>query len=128
MSLLDKINNVTISFKDLWAVQEELAEYRKLGERDFETLMYVIADLYKGDPLKAGAVMFRMLALARLVIEEGAPGWTLPMQPDGSILADKCVFAAAAVEPILEDGNEVKFERESFLKKALEYSEIEGNA
>jgi len=128
MSLLDKINNVTISFKDLWAVQEELTEFRKLGERDFETVMYVIADLYKGDPLKAGAVMFRMLALARLVIEEGAPGWTLPMQPDGSIPADKCVFAAAAVEPILEDGNIIIFERESFLKKALEYSEIEGNA
>ena len=128
MCILDKLNNVTISFKDLWAVQEELAEFRKLGERDFETVMYIIADLYKGDPLKAGAVMFRMLALERLVIEEGAPGWILPMQPDGSIPADKCVFAAAAVEPILEDGNEVKFERESFLKRALEYSEIEGNA
>ena len=128
MNYFEKINNVTISVEDLWFVQEVVTEIREEEDIDLTTLLFVVADLYKDDPIKAGALMFRMIALARLVIEEGAPGWTLPAQPDGTILAQKCVFAAAALEPILEEGKQLKFDKQSFLAKVLELSEVKGNA
>ena len=128
MNYFEQINNVAISFDDLWLVQEAIAEVKEEEDIDMKTLMFVCADLFRDDPTKAGAVVFRMFALGRLVIEEGAPGWTLPPQPDGTILAQECLFAAAAVEPIVEDGKQVMFDKQSFLMKALEFSVVEGNA
>jgi len=121
MSCLDSVNNIVVLFDDLWRVAEESEQLHKSGNRDFETLMFIIARLFKGEPQKAGAVLLRMQALVRL-------WWTLPKQPDGAIPTQEWVFAAAAVQPLIEINNDAQFEREPFLDKALELAESEGNA
>ena len=117
-----------MTFDDLWRVAEEATLLHETGERNFEALMFMIARLYKGEPRKAGAVLLRMQALARLIDEEGAPGWTLPKQADGSIPTQEWVFAAAAVQPLVEVDNDARFEKQAFLAKVLELAEAEGNA
>lgn len=128
MSYLNSVNEVVVSFDDLWRVAGESEQLHKSGERDFEALIFMIAHFFKGEPRKAGAVLLRMQALARLLEEEGTPGWTLPKQPDGAIPTQEWVFAAAAVQPLVEIDNDARFERESFLSKVLELAESEGNA
>ncbi len=129
MSCLDSVNNIVVLFDDLWRVAEESEQLHKYGKRDdLEALMFMIARLFKGEPQKAGAVLLRMQALARLLEEEGAPGWTLPKQPDGAIPTQEWVFAAAAVQPLIEINNDAQFEREPFLDKVLKLAESEGNA
>jgi len=128
MTYLKSVNSVPVSFDDLWEICEEANALHESGERDFEALMFLIARHYKGEPVKAGAVLLRMQALARLVGDEGAPGWTLPKQADGSVATQEAVFAAAAVQPLVEIGNNARFEREPFLAKVLELAETEGRA
>ena len=128
MNFLNSINEIQVTFDDLWRVADEAALLHESDEIDFEALMVVIARLYKGEPRKAGAVLLRMQALARLIGEEGAPGWTLPKQPDGSIPTREWVLAAAAVQPLVESENDARFDKQAFLDKVLELSKEEGNA
>ena len=128
MSYVETINNTPVTFNDLWEVQEELGEFIEFGEGDSEAIMYITSELFKDDPNKAAAVMFRMLALARIVITENVPGWTLPKLPNGKILTHECMFSAAAVQPLVESGKDLIFEKEAFLLKALEFSDAQGNA
>lgn len=72
--------------------------------------------------------MFRMEALTRLLKEGKISGWVLPAQPDGSIPTMEAVFAAAAVQPLIEKEGNVAFDREAFLKRVLELAEAEGQA
>ncbi|MEW6330271.1 MAG: hypothetical protein AB1560_02320 [Pseudomonadota bacterium] len=124
---VDSVNNIVVSFDDLWDIAAD-AEGVDAESRNLETLMYIIARRFKNEPQKAGAVLLRMQALAGLLIKEGVPSWTLPQQPDGAIPTQESVLAAAAVQPLIEVGNNVTFEREPFLKKVLELSETEGHA
>jgi hypothetical protein len=128
MNTLEKLNHVEVTFDDLWHVSGESNELHESAEGGFESLMFLLARLYKGDHLKASAVLFRMQALAHIINEEGAPGWTFPKKPDGSVLTQEWVFAAAAVQPLIEIDNNFRFEQEAFLKKVLELAESEGNA
>ena len=128
MNSLETVNRVAVSFDDLWQVSVEANTLHAEGERDFEALMFMIARLYKGQWQKAGAVLLRMQALALLLEDEGAPGWTLPKESDGAIPVQEAVFAAAAVQPLVEIGNHARFERRPFLDKVLECAEIEGRA
>ena len=67
-----------------------------------------------------------MNALAKLVEERDAPGWTLPKLPDGSIPTQQAVFTAAAVHPLVEQDGEMVFDRASFLDRVLEVADPEG--
>lgn len=127
MSFLDSVNNIVVSFEDLWAIAAD-TEDADGEDRNLEALMYIIARRFKTEPQKAGAVLLRMQALVRLLVNEGVPGWTLPKQPDGAIPTQEWVFAAAAVQPLIEVGKDVAFERDAFLKKVLELAEPEGRA
>jgi hypothetical protein len=49
-----------------------------------------------------------------------------PQQSDGSFPTYESVFAAAAVQPLIEKDNDLVFEREAFLSKVLELAEPEG--
>ena len=124
---LDSVNNIVVSFEDLWAIAADM-ESADAGDRNLEALMFMIARRFKNEPQKAGAVLLRMQALVRLLVNEGVPGWTLPKQPDGAIPTQEWVFAAAAVQPLIEVGKDVAFERDAFLKKVLELAETEGRA
>lgn len=127
MSFVDSVTNIVVSFEDLWAIAAD-TENADAENRNLEALMYMIARRFKNEPQKAGAVLLRMQALVRLLVNEGVPGWTLPKQPDGAIPTQEWVFAAAAVQPLICVGKDVAFERDAFLKKVLELAETEGRA
>ena len=99
----------------------------KSGERDPDATLFLIANEFKDDPQKAIAISLRMRALAQL-IKEGVPGWALPEQADGATPIRECVFAAAAVEQLIEIEGDARFEKNSFLRKAIEFAEMEGEA
>jgi hypothetical protein len=68
--------------------------------------------------------MFRVEALAKLLDAEGAPGWTLPL-PNGAVLTQGPVFAAAASEPLVEKEGEVAFDRQKFLAAVLDLADLD---
>ena len=123
--VLGLANAVTVSGQELLRVNEE-TENLPAEDRSVEAGMFKIARLYRGDFRKAIAVFFRMTALANLLqTDEGIPGWTLPQLPDGSIPTEKTVFAAAAIQPLIEVNGEVAFERDTFMTRVLELAELE---
>jgi len=124
-SVLELANSVEVTREDLFQVAEE-GEGVPEGERSLEAGMFLVARLYRGDFRKATAVHFRMQALSNLLMSKaGLPGWTLPELPDGSTPTEESVFAAAAVQPLIEVGGKLSFEREAFMAKILEFAELE---
>ncbi|HSI96073.1 MAG TPA: hypothetical protein VK938_08305 [Methylophilaceae bacterium] len=123
-----RLNAVPVTKEELWDLVGEAEELSAEQRAEAGGGMFLIASRYKGDPQKAQAVYFRMEALSRLLEAEGAPGWTLPKQPDGSIPIQEAVFAAAAFEPLTRVGEEIGFDSASFLRRVLSEAESEGNA
>lgn len=74
------------------------------------------------------AADYRLTAMSALIAKNGLPHGVLPQAPDGSHMVGECVFEAAALEPILIRGNEPFFEPESFLRRVLELTEVDGKA
>ena len=122
--ILVQATSVAISKEDLYQVANETSKL-KVGARNFEGFTYTLARMYSGEPDKAGAIMFRMLALAQLLDEESVSEWILPKCPDGSLAAEKPLLAVAAVQPLVEKGGAIGFDTMSFLEKLAEYSRHE---
>jgi hypothetical protein len=45
--------------------------------------------------------------------------------PSGAVLTQEPVFAAAAIEPLIEQDGNVVFDRELFLERVLELTELD---
>lgn len=130
--LLDRINAIPITHEDLLALHSASLEYRA---RDPEVMasgdagMFLAVRIAHNDANRAFAPWSRMSALAQLLEAEGAPGWTLPNRSDdGAIFAQDVLLQAAAVHPLVADGNAWVFERESFLARVLALSESDTEA
>jgi hypothetical protein len=126
MNLVEHINSVSVTKDDLWEITGDAQNFK--GEPCFEVGMSIITKRFGDNFHKASALMFRMQALVNLLKAEALPGWTLRRQPDGSFPTNEAVFAAAAVQPLIEKDNDLVFEREAFLRKVLELAEPEGEA
>lgn len=124
--MLAKLNAASVSRDDLLRVTEE-ANLLDRGGLDVFPGLAAVCRVFGRDFEKVSAVMFPE-ALAHLLTKEGAPGWTLPALPDGSVLAEEVIFAAAAAEPLVEREGAIRFERGSFLQRALQLAEAEGDA
>jgi hypothetical protein len=123
--ILESVNGVHVSAEDLLRVLEETQNLPR-EKRSFEGRMHVAARLYQDDSEKAIAVGFRMRAVFELLrAEDGIPGWSLPRLPDGSIVTQDSVVAAAAVQPLSEVDGRIIFEREPFMAKVLELADLE---
>ena len=122
--ILAETNRVQVSKADLL---EFIKEYHTLPaeDRDYDGRVITAIRLHSGNPDKAGAIMHRAEALAYLVAEEGAPGWTLPPQPDGAVFTEDVVFAAAVAEPLVLIGGRVRFNRQRFLERVLTLAQAE---
>jgi len=87
--LLAEVNALEIAKEELWEIASDLsASDRESPDAEpcFEAGFTTIARrTKKRRRRRAFAIWSRMEALARLVEDEGAPGWTLPQMPDGSI-------------------------------------------
>jgi hypothetical protein len=118
-----QVNETPISKDELINVVQEVGESDP-ENRDMEGHALVAVRLYSNDPLKVKAIMFRLEALVNLLVDEGASGWTLSL-PNGAVLTQEPVFAAAAVQPLIEQDGNVVFERETFLDKVLELAEVD---
>jgi hypothetical protein len=76
------------------------------------------------------AVSYRLGALAKLISEgEGKP-WTFAVADDGGHMVNEALFKAAARAPLFEAKTvgAVSFDRDEFMKIALEESETDGKA
>lgn len=124
--LVSRLNSLVVTKDDIVRVNEEAELIHLEGKPAASAGFASMTKLYRGDLEKAAAVYFRMQALARLLVEDGIPGWTLPAMQDGSIPTEDAVFAAAAVEPLVEIDGDIAFQREPFLDKVLELAESLG--
>lgn len=124
--ILESVNGVRVSAEDLLRVLEETQNLPK-EKRSFEGRMHVAARLFQDDSEKSIAVSFRMRAMFELLgsSEDGIPGWSLPRLPDGSIVTQEAVIAAAAVQPLSVVDERIIFEREPFMAKVLELADLE---
>lgn len=97
-------------------------------DEDHSTVgIFLAGQQAKGDYRKAVALWARMSALASIIKDEGAHGWTFPNgKGDGGVFLREPVFAAAAVHPVIwEKGSEARFDRASFLDRVLALAEPE---
>jgi hypothetical protein len=93
---------------------------------DLGALASVVMQRFQNEPTKAGAVLLRLQALGRLIANGNVPSNWLPNEGDGQGYVS--MMAAAAVQPLVVVDDQVTFEREEFLKKALELSKTQGTA
>lgn len=121
--MMARVNDTPVSKDELLSVVQEVGQSDP-GGHDMTAHAIAAIRLNPGDPGKVKAIIFRLEALARLLAGEGAPGWTLSL-PGGAVLTQEPVFAAAAVQPLVEQAGEVTFDREAFLEKVLELAELE---
>lgn len=131
---LAKINAIPITKNDMWDLAGACEDWHREHPEDeggFETGFFIIATrIKKGEHDKGFALWSRMNALANLISgDQGAPGWTWkPKDGDGRVFTAAAMFSAAAVEPLLLDGNECVFDRARFLDRVLELAESETRA
>src|SRR5262245_18434329 len=126
-SLIERLNKIPVTKEE---ILDLVREVDKLGEldcgRDFFGVTPTIFYLYPGDWDKTQAILLRMQALEMLIQEEGIPGWTKSEGPDGGIATQEPVFAATAVQPLIEKTyGAIGFDRESFLLKVLELGKLD---
>lgn len=74
---------------------------------------------------KAFALLSRLQALAELLYE-GLPGWASPGNAaPGSSMASRAIFAAAAEQPLVRQGQAYVFDRTAFLERVALIAERE---
>jgi hypothetical protein len=121
--ILEEVNKTPVSNDEMVEVVQEIAAMEP-EERGFEGNMVTIARLHHHNPDKGQAIFFRLQALARFLMEEGATGWTVQLT-NGTTLTSEPMFTAAGVHPLTVRDGEFTFERESFLQKILEVADLE---
>ncbi len=112
---------IAISEHDLCRVVQETS-HLGVESRNFEGFTYSLARLFSGEPDKAGVIMFRMLALARLVEEGEVREWILRQTSDGSVVAEKPLLAATAVQPLIVKDGGIGFDPVAFRNKVVEFA------
>ena len=129
MQIEEKVNAAKITVADLLKVTEEV---HKLPEedRDWEGRAHLMIRLFKGNPTKAQAIEYRLIAMSRVIASGKLPGWALPQGSDGATSVAEAVWKAAAIEPLVFVGeyDEPKFDEAAFLARILSMAEPEGNA
>jgi hypothetical protein len=124
---LERANRAIVRKQDILRFVQELVKREAPSDRDFEARAILLARIYR-DPDVAMAIEFRMEALARLMDGNNPKGWTLPPGQDGAVLTAEPVFAAAAMQPLIEVNGRPAFERAAFFNKVLELASVDGNA
>jgi hypothetical protein len=120
----------TVPFEMLIKGHEAVNEdYERFGSA--EPTVSLVRVLHKGHtPEEILAASYRLGALGKLVREgEGKP-WAFAVTQDKLHMVNEALFRAAARAPLFEAKiiGEVSFERDAFMKIALEESEADGTA
>ena len=123
-SFMRRMNAVCTSKDELMAFNEAVNELDPVL-RNFMGHAMVGAELHPSEVDKITALMCRMEALTRLIREDGAKGWTQPERSDGTVIAQEEVFAAAAVEPLVDRNDRICFNKRTFVQRVLALAEVE---
>jgi hypothetical protein len=120
----------TVPFEMLIKGHEGINEdYERFGSA--EPTVSLVRVLHKDHkPEEILAASYRLGALAKLLREgEGKP-WTYAVTQDQLHMVNEALFRAAARAPLFEAKTvgEISFERNAFMKIALEESEADGTA
>jgi hypothetical protein len=125
MDLLDELNAVVISPEELNSLLDEAGAWTAEGRGGEDAGLYLVAQHYRGDHIRAFAVYSRLQALAQLVATAEDKRWSLSPLSDGSIPTRIEVVAVAASHPLVRVGNSFSFERSSFFSRVREVAEAE---
>lgn len=116
--VLEALNSIPVTDEDLWCIGEDLGS--RFGVRGFEegfsssdVLAVVRKRFGNNEPEKGSAIFFRFEALTSFLASESNLQW------------DDALVAAATVEPIVKIGDELTFQRESFLRACLSSTRLE---
>lgn len=71
---------------------------------------------------------WRLRALARIARRPELRRWSIPPDPAGMALVAYEVLEAAAVEPLIEQGDDLVFDPDSFFRRLLNVSDSDGSA
>ncbi len=124
--MLARLNSIVVTSEELSKVLDEADKLHKSGNDEAGGGLYLIASMFKGQPLRAQAIYIRMESLAKIIESKSAPGWTLGKNENGLVLTRQELIDVAAVFPLSEVDEDIGFEKNGFLSKALELAESEG--
>jgi len=100
MKFKDRINSARVTDSELIEATRAFHELPE-KDRDFEGRSILLVQMFRGDPDKVMAIDSRLRALAVIVESGKLPGWSTPVQEDGSSLLAQPVWQAAATVPLI---------------------------
>lgn len=108
--------------------REEDASEGDLHDWD-STLFAVLAELSRDvDSATISAIMFRMEALSRLIVDRTIEHWILRVEGKDYVLADEAIFEAAARASLDLSGDRPSFDPAEFREIALRHTDHDGTA
>jgi hypothetical protein len=136
MNFLKRANRTKVSPELLGEILQMHSEMTPEDRKVFEVRTIRIFELLKSKGLHADkiatlamAIDFRLTALARLQLDAGLRGWSLPGLEPGAISIPFDVLKAAAEEPLIEnDEKQAAFDVEGFRRRVLRNAEAAGQA
>jgi hypothetical protein len=128
-NFLNGLNEIRVKETDLSKALAAARRAQAEGETDNWTGILTTIRLFNDSPEEAKAIIFRLQALAKMIANDELGDWILgygtSMMPT---IALKAMISAAAYHPLSLINGDVLFEKESFLRKVLEFAEPQGNS
>ena len=124
--IIERLNSVIVTSQELSEVLDEADKLHDNGKAEDGDGIYLISSTFRGQPDRAQAIYFRMVALSKIIGSNSAPGWTMESNKEGAVLTKQELIEAAAIFPLSGVDGDIGFEKNGFLSKALEFAEIEG--
>lgn len=116
MIFLENTNAVRITAEELSFIAGAEGEYL-LSEKNRNKITQRLANRFSNDPLKAGAILIRLITLMKLLDKENLLVWVHPERLTNRGFFYNAIFAAAATLPLIRLANdEITFEREVFFQ------------
>jgi len=126
-NLLSDLNAVRVKEEDLSKVLAAARKAQQEGETNDWTGILTTIRLFDNSPQQAKAIIFRLQALETMIANDELGDWILGygtrIMPT---IALKAMVSAAADHPLSIINGNVLFEKESFLRRILEFAEPQG--
>lgn len=127
---LNRMNSQALTAEDLQQVLQEadVDLERAIRSADGRGILVALAEAIKkvSTSLDGGLALHHRLQGVSAVLRD-SQGWELPMD-DGISLVRKELLSIAADQPLIRDGEQITFDRKSFLDRALREIASDGNA
>ncbi len=126
--MLDCLNSIELRDQKLREVIHATIEAYAKGESNKLTGIITTLQFFENTPDRAKAIIFRLQAIGLMIQKDELKDW---IQRNGAGIAptniQKALVSATAEHPLSIVGDDILFERESFLQRVLELAEPEGS-